>query len=92
MRTLPGVPARSHCRSYDSEARFTFTGALHPLGTRVLLGRCSLAQSFVWTGCKPVTAVMSPLKSRHHAERMHSFIQQTRVNAGLRPHGVEVSL
>ena len=60
-----------------------FAGMLHPLGTRVLLGHCSLAQSFVWRGCKPVTAVMSPLKSRHHAECMHSFIQQIRVNAGL---------
>lgn len=60
-----------------------FAGMLHPLGTRVLLGHCSLAQSFVWRGCKPVTAAMSPLKSRHHAECMHSFIQQIRVNAGL---------
>lgn len=58
--SCPGFLLGATARHYDLEARFMFTGTLRPQGTRVLLGRCSLAHSFVWRGCKPVTALVSP--------------------------------
>ena len=83
MRILPGIPARSHRQTlwlggkvhvHWNAASTRNQGAARPLfpGPQFCVERVQACDS-----------IGVSLKSRHHAEYMHSFIQQIHVNAGL---------